>query len=415
MLKSIRWQMLIYLLAGSIVFFSVLILATNAELKELPEIIKAQYNEIANSRAGEVEKELSGFVDQVKVVSQASLIKSMDLEKIKTYLPEFVISDNIRNMTIARPDGTGWSTLDVDVDISQQEQYEKIFVEKKEHHISQPFLSPFAEPDTPIIIISHSVKDGEEITGLVNIVIEVNFLNKIIGQMNLGDTGYGLILNSEGLVVASNNAREYISDDKEAVRSVLSRESGTVEYNNADGSKRLAFFKKIKGSPDWTFIISISKDEVYREVAKVRNTILALFFICFALIVLFYYIYSGRVTRPIMKLKKVFEQAADGDLHVKADEGLPNEIGDAGKSFNLMLDRIKNLTYRDEVTGLYNYIGFLAELSSKVELLRDKLGAIAVGIVSVDDFKKINGIIGYEGGNEALSIISRRQIGRAHV
>lgn len=408
MLKSIRWQMLTYLLVGSIVFFSILILSANAELKELPEIIKAQYNEIANSRAGEVEKELAGFVDQVEVVSKTSLIKSMDLEKIKMYLPEFVLDSKVRNMTIAKPDGQGWNTRGVDVQISQQEQYEKIFIEKKEYHISQPFISPFAEPDTPIIIISHSVRSGEEITGLVNIVIEVNFLNTIIGQMSLGDTGYGLILNSEGLVVASNNAREYISDDKEAIQSVLGRESGTVEYNNADGSKRLAFFKKIKGSPDWTFIISISKDEVYRAVAKVRNTILALFFICFALILLFYYIYSGRVTRPIMKLKKVFEQAADGDLHVKADEGLPNEIGDAGKSFNLMLNRIKDLTYKDEVTGLYNYIGFLSELPCKVDLLRDKLGAIAVGIVSIDDFKKINGIIGYEGGNEALSTISRR-------
>lgn len=406
--------MLTYLISGSMFLFFALALLSDAKIKELPEIIKRQYGEIANSRADEIEKELSGLLDQVKILSQSSFIKTMDMEAIKRYLPELVLDEKIRNMTIAAPDGIGWTTRGMDIDISEQEQYRKIFIEKQEYSISQPFISPYADPDMPVVIISYAIRREKENVGLINVVIEVEFMSKIVRQMDLGETGHGFIVNSQGMIVAhpdirflgGNNIRDYMSNDEKVIHRILDSESGTVEYENENGMKMLGFFKKIDKSPNWTLIISISEDEVYNEVKNVRKTIFIGFLICFLLVIIFSYIYSDRISRPILKMKEVFEKAADGDLHVRADEKHSNEIGAAAISFNIMLDKVKELTYKDTVTGLYNYNGFSVELPYKIKKLKKSQGLLAIGIISIDDFKRINSIIGYDGGNDILKLIA---------
>lgn len=62
-MKSIRKQMLMYLMFGALVSFGMLFLISNIILKDLPTQIKEQYSEIANARSDEVSKELQGFVD----------------------------------------------------------------------------------------------------------------------------------------------------------------------------------------------------------------------------------------------------------------------------------------------------------------------------------------------------------------
>lgn len=409
-MKSIRIQMLISLMAGATLIFIVIAFFSNQKLNELPEYIKGQYKEIASAKADEVNKELNGFVEQIKLVSQSPVIKSMDLNAIKEYLPNLVLKGKYHNMTIADIEGKGWTTFGRDIDISQQEQYQKIIVEQQEYHISQPFISPYIENETAITIISHGIKDGEETIGLVNIVVEVEFLNDIVRQMDLQEKAYGWIVNQEGSIVAHPDSRilmdrritDYIIDKDETIENILNNESGIVEYINENQKEMLAFFQAIDKAPGWTFIISIPAEEVFAEIRGIRNTILNAIIIGLMLIMIFSILYSQSISTPILKLKEVFEKAANGDLYVKADEKVPNEIGSAAKSFNQMLEKIKELTYKDIVTGLSNNNGFFLELPYKLKILKEKGGVIAIVIISIDEFKRINSISGYEIGDHVL-------------
>ncbi|MCT8136775.1 hypothetical protein H1D32_02785 [Anaerobacillus sp. CMMVII] len=125
-IKSIRSQMLIYLLGGMLILFGLLIYAVNQELNKLPEHMMVQYQEITNARADEVNKELEKFAQEIKMISQSPIVRSMDLEKIQAYLPNLVIEGQHRNMTIATLDGHGWTTFGSFIDISEQEQFVKL-------------------------------------------------------------------------------------------------------------------------------------------------------------------------------------------------------------------------------------------------------------------------------------------------
>lgn len=415
-MKSIRTQILVFLMAGAVIVFAALGLFFGAKLNELPEHILEQYVEIANVRAEEVGSELESLVNQVQMVSQSSVVRSMEPEQMRAYLPELVLEGKHRNMSYAYPDGTGWSTLGVELDITEQEQYGHIFAEGRAVSISQPFTSPFASPDIPIIVIAHAVERDGSIVGLVNIVEEIGFLNRIVSDIQLRQTGHGWIVNSDGLVIAHPDASvpthgsavELVGGDEQAAAAIIGGESGTVTYTSQSGRRMIALFQTIAASPDWKFVISISSDEVYGEVHSVRDTIIGALILCLLIVVLFAHLYSDSVAAPIHKLKKVFEEAANGNLQVKADEHHNNEVGEAAKSFNRMLDQVKNLTYVDPITGLYNYNGFMLELPHKLKALRRQQGVAAMAVVSIDDFKRVNSISGYEAGNTVLRDLSLR-------
>lgn len=415
---SIRKQMLIYLLIGSIVIFSLLFLVFNLKLKSLPEHSREQYEEIVKARADEVSKELKLAIGQICVISNSPIIQSMDLARIKEYLPNLILNSNYKSLTIAYPDGQAWGTKDKEFNIKDQEQYRKIFLENKEYHISQPFRSPFVyEDENEIIVVAHRIvgEDGGTV-GLVNGTLQVSSLNKIVSDLDLNGNAYGWIINEKGTIVAHHDQdiafqrsiKEYIESDEALIDKIYENQTGVINYTGADGNKMLAFFTGIKYSPNWKFIVSVPEKEIYKKVNELRYTMALVFVLGLSSIIVFAAIYSRSLSKPIMDLKNVFEKAANGNFEVVANEAIPNELGNAATSFNRMLGQIKELTYGDPVTRSYNYSGFLYELPSKKELLRKKGQIVGISIISIDDFKRINSIYGYEMGDEVLRLFTNR-------
>ncbi|MFN7251440.1 MAG: EAL domain-containing protein [Anaerobacillus sp.] len=415
--KSIRTQMLIYLLVGLFALFGILMFVIDKELNKLPENMKLQYQEITTARANEVSKELEKFVQETKLVSQSPVIQSMDLEKIKDYLPHFVIEGQHRNMTFATLDGAGWTTLGAYIDISEQEQYQKIIVEGYPYWISQPFISPYADKDMPIVIISHEVRKEEDVLGLVNIVISNRFLNNVTGNINLGNSGVAWIVNKDGKVVAhpdaSNTVNSHISDLLPIIDSdfqIFRKDNsiGWLEHKSKEGEDLLTFYKSIEGSPGWALMLTINTEEVLGEISNARLKIILSLIFGILLMSGFAFYYANSISKPILELKNVFEEAETGDLEVAADETVKNEIGAAAKSFNKMLRQIKKLTYHDPLTNLYNLNGFLLELPHKTKRLKEKYPVMALAVISIDDFTRINSISGYKGGNEVLQKLANQ-------
>lgn len=122
-MNSIRRQMLIYLMTGTIVLFILLFVISDIKLKQLPVHIRDQYSEIVKARSDEVSKELKGILEQIDMISKSPIIKSMDMDQIKDYLPDLLLDKKYRNYTIAYPDGQAFTTLGHEINIPGQEQY----------------------------------------------------------------------------------------------------------------------------------------------------------------------------------------------------------------------------------------------------------------------------------------------------
>lgn len=399
-------------MTGSIILFGILFILSNNKLDELPLHIEKQYTEISKARADEVSKELKGLSQSIEMISRVPIIRTMNLEKIQEFLPEIVLHENYRNMTIAYPNGNGWSTYPDDLSIKHEEQYLEIFKKGKDAHISQPFRSKYIdEKDKIIITVSESVKNniGETI-GLVNGVVKIEFLNEIVKSMDLKDRGYSWIVNKDGFLVAHSkfkdvygkNIKDTNLEKNKNIATILQRKVHTTEYINKQGNEMIAFSSPIENSPEWIFVISMYKDNLFADINSIKATILGALGLGILLVIAFSFYYSNKLTKPILNLKETFEDAENGNLNVRADESTPNELGDAAKSFNRMLNQIKELTYNDLVTGMYNYNGFLMETKYILNQLKDKDSVGVIVIISIDDFKSINSLYGFALGDETL-------------
>ncbi|MHB8097949.1 MAG: GGDEF domain-containing protein, partial [Erysipelotrichaceae bacterium] len=375
------------------------------KLNELKGHTITQYMEITESRANEVSKELAGIINQVRMISKSTVVQTMDLTIIKDYLKSLVEDSNIRSMTLSDVSGKAWTTYDLDIDISNQEQFKSIIIDQKEWIISNPFHSPYFFEDIPIITISHQIKVNNEIVGLLNAVVTTEFMNKITDSIQFKNLSFAWIIDSNGNIVSHPN--ELITIDQ-TYNNILQFEgsdpfvnsNGSFDYLDENNKSMLAVYSTIPNTSGWKLIISIENRNAFTELTSVMNYIDYALLISLVILILFSLIYANSISEPILRLRHVFERAEKGDLNVKADESVKNEIGLAGVSFNHMLQEIKNLTYIDPVTQISNYRSYLSE--SNVLIQSSKNDTFYVVVISIDDFKKINSLGGYGFGNETL-------------
>lgn len=417
-MKSIKSQILIYLLVVATITFSSLAYFSTMQLEKLRPYVESQYMEIASARSDEISKELTGTLEQVKMISQSNILQSMNKDEIMTFLTSVNLDGKFRNMTYVDINGQGVNTLGVAIDIKDQEQYKQIILGDKDYLISDPFLSPFVEENVPIITVSHVIrKDGQKV-GLINAVLSTKFLDEVVKNIDIKGSGFSWILDDSGYVVAhefsnfniKNKATDLIPD-KPSVDRMIKEKSGTLIYDCNTHKQMMGSFSNIKVSPGWTFVVAIPYDEAFKEINDIIHFLKYMTLIYLILVTIILYIYSINISKPIINLKKVFERAAKGELDVKADENINNELGQAGASFNVMLSHIKKLTYIDPVTEMYNFNSFVLELPYKIKRRDEYYGICAISIISIDDFKRINSIVGYEAGNKVLKELSQRVLG----
>lgn len=408
---TIRRKISTLLIVGAIILFGTLYIFTTRKLKVFSDFLIIQTNEMTNIKASELSKELGNLIDQITIVSKSPVIRTMDFEVIQDYLPVFAVKDKYRNMTISDKYGNAWSTVSGDINISDQEQMEAIFKEKKDYYISQPFYSRYVyETKKPIITIAHGIVDEKNNTiGLVNVVISNGLLENIIKEMNFSNGTKGFIINNNGVIIAHQDANMYsmknikdIIHNEEIVNSIINSKTGSYTYKDANNEEFIFFTRSIQKSPDWTFVVSTNKKELYKKTDDIRKAISFAIISGMIFAIVFALYYSRSLSKPILELKEVFDKAAKGNLNVIANEKIKNELGDAAKSFNIMINKIKRLTYIDSVTGFYNYNGFLLEIPYILKKHVDKEDIKAIVIISIDNFDQINSIYGLKEARELL-------------
>ncbi len=404
-MKSIRTQMISLIVIATVVVFFGLNYSIEQKLAELKNHKISQYQDITESRASEVGKELSGLINQVRMVSNSTVIKTMDFDQIKPYLISLVNGSNVQSMTISDIEGNAWSTSGFELNIASQEQFKSIIIDKNEYLISNPFYSPFLTIDTPIITISHSIKVEDKVVGLLNAVITTEFMDKITQAIQFKNLSFAWIIDSNGKIVSHPNPSVTID---QSYKNILTSdnpnpfvsESGSFNYRDENNISMLAIYSIIPNTSNWKLIISINDTNAFSELVSVMNYIDYALLISLVALILFAFIYANSISEPILRLRHVFEKAEQGDLNVKADENIKNEIGLAGVSFNHMLQEIKNLTYIDPVTQIGNYRSYLSESNHIIKTHASE--TFYVVVISIDDFKKINSLGGYGFGNETL-------------
>ena len=125
---------------------------------------------------------------------------------------------------------------------------------------------------------------------------------------------------------------------------------------------------------------------------------------------------AGRVTQPLAELTVATDALEHGNFETRvAGQQRSDEVGVLARGFERMRrslaaqrDKILDLAYRDQLTGLPNRVQFREHLDQAILQLRAGSQPLTVIVVNVDRFKHVNDVLGYAFGDELLKVVAQR-------
>ena len=226
-----------------------------------------------------------------------------------------------------------------------------------------------ATDGTPVVAVAKAVKDGNgALLGCVGIDINLSDLTSFISSVKIGNTGYCMLVQDDGMILADAAHSAFISknlsDVDAAFAKITQKKEGSV-FITLDGKQRKAYifpFPELR----WKLIVIVEQREILSLFyALVRIMILIgllMFVIYFTLAI----IAARALKRYFARLESMFEKIAAGDLTDRVAVKRNNEIGRLMTNLNMAIEHTHTmLTVLKEEADKMTAIG--SDLSSNME------------------------------------------------
>lgn len=178
------------------------------------------------------------------------------------------------------------------------------------------------------------------ICGAVLIDIEEKLLLNKLKSSRLSETGYMFLLDNRNNVVSNpgNVITSQILKDMDS-RGISSDNATNSFITNGLGQRSIVIYK-VSSLTGWKVGGVIPIRELTRDSDKIGLIIVAmLLFICMLDVIAAWYT-SNSIANPIRKLMYLMRKVEDGDLSVSMNVKYNDEIGQLGRSFNIMIEKI---------------------------------------------------------------------------
>jgi PAS domain S-box-containing protein len=203
--------------------------------------------------------------------------------------------------------------------------------------------------------IAAPILDDDKVTGVLFLEIPDLALNRLmaerIDEIGLGQTGEVYLAGSDFLMRSSSrfldNSMLSVQSETYAVQQALTGISGSARILDYRGIKVLSSYSPLKiPNLHWVVVAEMDWQEALRDITKLKNRIFLLGLIVFILITGGVFLFSWRITSPLVKLKEAALRVSEGKFDWMLPISQRDEIGLLTQVFNKMTLRLKNTTQR---------------------------------------------------------------------
>jgi diguanylate cyclase (GGDEF)-like protein len=263
---------------------------------------------------------------------------------------------------------------------------------------------------------------ANNVTAVVFAGMELPALGKMTEDLPLPPGGILNVVDQNGIILARKPAQSGRVGDKllnpRAVERLFSVTQGIFEAKGADGVDRLFAHEVVTRNADGGYpirvVISVPLNQVFADANKVLirdalGVVLATLF----LLVGAWYGTELFVLQKIRALLRAADRVRSGDL--KARTGIPygkEELGQIAQSFDEMAEalqhrerELREQAITDPLTGLYNRRRLDELLPRELARAQRRGEPVAVILIDLDHFKKINDKYGHETGDKVLTAV----------
>ena len=222
--------------------------------------------------------------------------------------------------------------------------------------ITEAYVS--ASDGAAVCTVAVPVRFGSRFSGVAALDISLDTLTKEVGQVSIGKTGYVLMLDNRGRVVADpqnsssatpekdrwlgKTVKELPGDAGKALAELLTLKQGYME-TGFGGKEWLASVETTENG--WALVMLQEKAEVFADAMNVTLAILLAGGVIIAVMLGAAWWLARSLTRPLQVLASASESVAEGNLEAIPQEEAPfkGELGLLHKSLKKMVAKLGEL------------------------------------------------------------------------
>jgi len=322
-------------------------------------------------------------------ISAASSKSLPDLKKVAE------MHDDYKITFISDAEGNGIGSNDTTFNITSRDYYREI-MKTGNTVVSDPVISKATGNQIIVIAAPTYKEDATSPTGLVGVTVTLDYLKKLVAEMNINGYGYGFIQDSDMLTIAhkddkliGNSKIANSGDDRLSV--LLSRmaeeEKGYGVYSYQGSDKMLAFGQV--QSTDWSVAQSADMADVMSPLSVILKTNVTVAMIAMLVMLVISLLIASFVAKPLIKLSQAAEVVAQGDLTQKVDIGhkSKDEIGTLADSFEKMIENLKSMltNVKGNSERLLSHSEELASSSEEVSATVEEVASTTNEVAATSD------------------------------
>ncbi|WP_368502992.1 methyl-accepting chemotaxis protein [Alkalihalophilus sp. As8PL] len=286
------------------------------------------------------------------------------------------------------------------------------------------WTEPYEDASTGeyVVTAAKAVTSGTTVLGVVSFDLYLENLTAIINSSNPGYEGYFFLFDQTGIALVHPTLSGNSADNPIVSQIVQSENpSDFLEYNS-EGEDRFLYYDTVEQT-GWRTGAVFLHENMMAGARDIRNTIIVIALAAILLSGGVAYIFSRRISKPIVALKKEVSRVARGDLTATMVTSSKDEIGQLTTDFNVMVGSMRELV--ESIQASVEQVNDSAESLSAVseetiassEEVANAIGEVASGSTQqaedVDGAKDLtielsNQIVKVDQHSDELVLLSQR-------
>ncbi len=252
--------------------------------------------------------------------------------------------------------------------------------------------------------------------------INMDYLNRYVKDLKIGDSGYLYILDREGCTLShyyknrvdmfenswDPGASNLLALSQSMKDDTITQKNGFFEYS-LNGKELLASYT-IVPSTDWAVVAVVPLDEITASARNFNASMLKTGIAVVLGAILIGLISAGRIVKPLEKIRDTVSNIADGKLNTPIHYSGRDEFAELFADVKIMAHKL-NTSYQeltnsartDVLTGLSNRLAIYEVMDD----LFDNSQKQAAIMLDLDGFKQVNDTLGHDFGDCLLMMVGK--------
>lgn len=221
-----------------------------------------------------------------------------------------------------------------------------------------------------VVACAPILSDANEFLGALGVVIRAEFFTNLISGRKIGNTGYGYMINSKGIVIAHPKKDFLLKLDvtkidamKKINDRMLAGETGVERYT-FKGIDKLAGFAPVSFN-DWSISATQNEEEFLKTSKDIQIFSLIFILIVGAIGITIIYLMTQSIIKPLNATIDGLRDISkgDGDLTKRLEIKTKDEVGELADVFNTFIDKLQQMI-KDITQGVSTLSSSSTELSA---------------------------------------------------